>query len=60
MLESMISLTITSVKNDVTVAGFTTAGTPAIRFTAIFSSIPQIGKLNAFMCIAIPSFGTQI
>ena len=49
ILESTISRTIISVRKQVIVAGFTIAGTPAIRFTAIFSSIPQIGKLNAFI-----------
>ena len=38
--------------------GFTTAGTPAIKFTAIFSNIPHTGKLNALIWIATPSFGT--
>ena len=42
----------------VAIAGFTTAGTPAIKFTAIFSSIPHIGKLKALICIATPCFGT--
>ena len=40
--------------------GFTIAGTPAIRFTAIFSSIPHIGKLKALICMATPSLGTII
>ena len=42
------------------VAGLTMAGTPAIKFTAIFSNIPQIGKLNALICIATPCLGTII
>ncbi len=41
-------------------AGFTTAGTPAIQFTAHFSSMPQMGKLKALMCTATPSFGTMM
>ena len=49
ILEAIISLTTASVKKEVLVAGFTTAGTPAIQFTAHFSSIPQTGKLKAFI-----------
>ena len=47
--EAMISLTTTSAKKLVAVAGFTIAGTPAKRLTAIFSNIPQTGKLNALI-----------
>ena len=60
ILESMMSRTIASVKKHVYSDGFTTAGTPAIKLTAIFSSMPQIGKLKALMCTATPSFGTII
>ncbi len=49
ILEAIISRTTASVKNEVFVAGFTTAGTPAIQFTAHFSNIPQTGKLKAFI-----------
>ena len=47
--DSTISRTIISVRKQVIVAGFTIAGTPAIKLTAIFSSIPQIGKLKALI-----------
>ena len=47
--ELMISLTISAVRNEVYSDGFTTAATPAMKFTAIFSNIPQIGKLNALI-----------
>ena len=46
---AIISLATASVRNEVMVAGFTIAGTPASQFTATFSSIPQTGKLNALM-----------
>ena len=49
MPDATISFTTASVKKEVTVAGFTIAGTPAKKLTAIFSSIPQTGKLNALM-----------
>ena len=49
ILDLMISLTIDVVRNEVYSDGFTTAATPAIKFTAIFSNIPQIGKLNALI-----------
>src|SRR5690554_2417304 len=58
--EAIISRTTASVKNEVLVAGLTTAGTPAIQFTAHFSNIPQTGKLKALMCTATPRFGTII
>ncbi len=41
-------------------AGFTIAGTPARIVGASFSSMPQTGKLNALMCTATPSSGTQM
>ena len=44
-----MALTTLSVRNEVTVAGLTMAGTPAIQLTATFSSIPQTGKLNALI-----------
>ena len=53
-----MALTIDSVRYEVYSDGFTMAGTPAIRLTAIFSSIPQIGKLKALMCMATPCLGT--
>jgi len=37
------------VKKEVIDAGFTTAATPASRFTAIFSNMPHTGKLNALI-----------
>ena len=40
-------------------AGFTTAGTPAMMLGAIFSSIPQQGKLNALICTETPRFGVR-
>ncbi len=49
IFEAIISRTTASVKKEVFVAGLTTAGTPAIQLTAHFSSIPQTGKLNAFI-----------
>ena len=60
MLEATMSRTTTSVKKLVYSEGFTTAGTPAIKLTAIFSSIPQMGKLNALMCTATPCFGSMM
>ena len=60
ILESTISRTIISVRKQVRVAGFTIEGTPAIKLTAIFSSIPQIGKLKALICMATPCFGVMI
>src|SRR3954447_779700 len=44
MPDLIISLTTASVRKDVTVAGFTTAGIPASQLTAHFSSIPHTGK----------------
>ena len=58
--DSMISRTTTSVRKEVAVAGFTTAGTPAIQLTAHFSNMPQTGKLKALMWIATPRFGTMM
>ena len=60
ILEAAISFTTASVTYEVSDAGFTIAGTPANKFTAIFSSMPHTGKLNALMCIATPSLGTKI
>ena len=60
IFESIISLNITWVRYEVIVAGLTIAGIPAIRFTAIFSNIPHIGKLKAFIWTATPCFGTII
>jgi len=56
-LETM-SRTTRSVKKLVNSDGLTTAGTPASRFTAIFSSMPHTGKLNALMCTATPRSGS--
>jgi oxepin-CoA hydrolase/3-oxo-5,6-dehydrosuberyl-CoA semialdehyde dehydrogenase len=44
--DSTISRTIISVRKQVRVAGFTIAGTPAIRFTAIFFNFPIWGMLE--------------
>ena len=49
IFDAIISLNTASVKYEVIVAGFTMAGTPANKLTAIFSNIPQTGKLNALM-----------
>jgi hypothetical protein len=47
--DASIRRTTDSVRKEVTVAGFTTAGIPASKLTAIFSSIPQTGKLKALI-----------
>ena len=39
-------------------AGFTMTGMPARSAGAIFSSIPQTGKLKALICTATPRSGT--
>ena len=57
---SIIARNTDSVRYDVTVAGFTIAGTPASSVGASFSSIPHTGKLNALMWTATPSSGTQM
>ena len=49
IFDAIISRTIASVRYDVTVAGFTIAGIPARSVGASFSSMPQLGKLNALM-----------
>ena len=58
MPELIISRATASAKYDDEGAGNTTAGTPAIQFTAHFSSIPQTGKLNALIWTATPFLGT--
>ena len=57
-LLATMSRTTASVKKLVYSDGLTTAGTPANRLTAIFSSMPQTGKLKAFTCTATPRRGT--
>ncbi len=49
IVDSMMARTTVSVKKEVIVAGLTIAGTPAKKLTAIFSNIPQTGKLNALI-----------
>ena len=58
--DSIMSRKHASVRYDVTVAGFTIAGTPASSVGASFSIIPQTGKLKALMWTATPSSGTQM
>ena len=41
-------------------AGFTTTGTPAIKLGAIFSSMPQQGKLKALICTETPGLEVRI
>ncbi len=60
IFDSWIARTIAWVRNEVTVAGLTMAGTPARRVGASFSSIPQQGKLKALMWSAMPSIGTAM
>src|ERR687895_1718562 len=58
--DSIIARNTASVTYDVNVAGLTIDGTPASNDVASFSIIPQTGKLNALMCTATPSSGTQM
>ena len=60
MFDSIIWRTINSVRNAVWLPGFTIDGTPATIAGANFSSIPQHGKLNAFICTATPCNGVYI
>ena len=54
---STIRFATASVRYEVTVAGFTIAGTPASSDVESFSSIPHTGKLKALMCTAAPWSG---
>jgi hypothetical protein len=55
----MMSRTAASATKAVAEAGFTMQGMPARKLGANFSSIPQMGKLNALMCSARPRRGTS-
>ena len=52
--------TTNSVRYAVCEAGLTSVGMPAIRVGAIFSSMPQTGKLKALMWIATPCSGVRM
>ena len=60
MFDSTMARATTSVRKQVTVAGFTRLGMPARNDVDSFSSIPHTGKLNALICTATPSSGTQM